>query len=176
MSVESIDLGRLHQIIANYNVHHGESASDTRRISESDLMAILLQTHNMYGYLPRVALEEVSRFANIPISRIYGVATFYANFSLIPRGKYNIQVCRGTACHVRGGKRVLDTAKKTLRINEGETTPDYNFSLETVACLGACAIAPVVTVNKRYYGKVMPENLKTILDHYVVESSKKCKK
>jgi NADH-quinone oxidoreductase subunit E len=154
MSVESIDLGKMREVIASYD----------GMIRKSDLMSILKQTQDIYGYLPRVALEEVSRCADIPISRIYGVATFYGHFFLTRRGKYNIRVCRGTACHVRGGKKVLDTVKKTIGINEGETSPDYNFSLETVACLGACALAPVVTINKTSYGKMLPGKIKTILN------------
>jgi NADH:ubiquinone oxidoreductase subunit E len=104
---------------------------------------------------------------NIPLSRIFGVVTFYAQFYTTPRGRYTVRVCRGTACHVRGGKSVLKAVQQALGIGEGETTPDFKFTFETVACLGACALSPVLLVNKNYYGKLTPAKVEKVLKQYV---------
>ena len=97
----------------------------------------------------------VSRGLDLPMSRVYGVVTFYSQFYLTRRGRHTVRVCRGTACHVRGGKSVLDTVKDYLGLEDGETSPDFSFSLETVACLGTCFLAPVMMVDKSYYGKLV---------------------
>lgn len=102
----------------------------------------------------------------IPLSRIYGVVTFYAQFYLTPRGRHTIRVCRGTACHVRGGRSVLNAVKECLCVQDGETTEDMQFSLETVACLGTCFLAPVMMVDKSYFGKLIPERVPSILEKF----------
>ncbi len=122
------------------------------------------------GYLAPEVLEAVAEHIGVPWARVYGVASFYGHFHLEPRGRHNVIVCRGTACHVRGGKRVLDTAKRELGIQEGETTEDFQFTLETVACLGACALAPVMVVDGTYYGKMNERRAETVLQSYRQES------
>jgi len=115
------------------------------------------------GLEPAEVLREISRATRIPLSKVYGVVTFYAQFSLVPKGKHTVRVCRGTACHVRGGKSVLTTAKRILGVGDGETTEDMMFTLETVACLGACALAPVAVIDGTYYGKVTAQRMEQII-------------
>ena len=112
-----------------------------------------------------IAIQEAKRL-HIPTSRIFGVITFYAQFYTTPRGRHTVRVCRGTACHVRGGKNVLKAVQQALGIGEGETTPDFKFTFETVACLGACALSPVLLVNKNYYGKLTPAKVGKVLKQY----------
>jgi NADH:ubiquinone oxidoreductase subunit E len=111
-------------------------------------------------------LAAVGKHLHVSMSRIYGVVTFYAQFYLNPRGRHTVRVCRGTACHVRGGKSVLNTVKEALGIEDGETTPDFNFSLETVACLGTCFLAPVMMVDRNYYGKLIPQKVASIINQH----------
>lgn len=128
------------------------------------LIPILQKTQDVYGYLPADALMKISEATGVPLSSVYGVVTFYAQFSLVPKGKHTVRVCRGTACHVRGGKSVLTTAKRVLGVGDGETTEDMQFTLETVACLGACALAPVAVTDGTYYGKVTARRMEQIID------------
>jgi len=130
---------------------------------EDALITILQEIQEVYSYLPEEALARLSCETGIPMSRIYAVVTFYAQFYLTPRGKNTIRVCRGTACHVRGGRSLLRAVEDFLGIKEGETTADYEFTLETVACLGACAMGPVVVMNGRYFGKMTPTRAETVL-------------
>ena len=123
----------------------------------ADLLIPLLQRiQDSYGYLPAPVLTWVSGRTAIPLSRMYGVATFYAQFSLVARGKHAVRPCRGTACHVKGGKKIISTIQGALGLEDGETGLDMAFSFETVACLGACALAPVTVVDSTYYGKMTP--------------------
>ena len=140
-------------------------------VREGDIIPLLQRLQNEYGYLPRDVILEVARQTGLPTSRIYGVATFYAQFYLKPHGRHTIRCCRGTACHVRGGKKVIDAARRTLGIDDGETTEDMQFSLETVACLGACALSPVIVVDGRYCGKVTPRRAEEILRRMVREGA-----
>jgi NADH-quinone oxidoreductase subunit E len=133
---------------------------------KSLLIPILQETQKAYGYLPKKALEQIAEYVNVSLSHIYGLVTFYNQFYLTPRGRNSVRVCRGTACHVRGGPSILRAAQKVLGIKEGETTSDLRFSLETVACFGACFLSPVMMVNNDYYGKLLPENVDTILEQY----------
>ncbi len=144
----------LHQILSRYA---GE---------ERYLVPILQEAQEAYGYLPREVLREVARKLNISFSKVYGVATFYAQFHLQPRGRHVIKVCTGTACHVRGGGEVLKAFQKELGITPGQTTADLEFTLETVACIGACGLAPVIMVDEDTHGRVSPESVKGILDSY----------
>lgn len=130
------------------------------------LIPILQDIQGVFGYLPEEALMVVSKTLDVPLSRIYGVVTFYAQFYLTKRGRHTVRVCRGTACHVRGGKSVLNTVKDFLGIEDGETTKDFNFSLETVACLGTCFLAPVMMVDRSYYGKLVAPKVPAILAQY----------
>jgi len=148
---EAIDLTLLEPVLAE------------RAGMDGSLIPILQKTQDIYGYLPAEALAEISRATRIPLSKVYGVVTFYAQFSLVPKGKHTVRVCRGTACHVRGGKSVLTTAKRVLGVGDGETTEDMMFTLETVACLGACALAPVAVVDGTYYGKVTAQRMEQII-------------
>jgi len=130
------------------------------------MIPVLQEAQSIYGYLPEEVLDYISRGLKIPLSRIYGVVTFYAQFYLTPRGRHTVRVCRGTACHVRGGKNIRKAVQQFLRIEENETTPDYKFTFETVACLGACALSPVLLVDKTYYGKLTPGKVEKVLKLY----------
>ncbi|MEJ2662116.1 MAG: NAD(P)H-dependent oxidoreductase subunit E [Desulfobacteraceae bacterium] len=118
------------------------------------LVPILQDVQKEWNYLPRKALDAVSLLLDIPISQIFEVATFYRAFSLEPRGRYQVCLCMGTACHVRGAARIGDHIQRTLGVQAGQTTPDLEFTYETVNCLGACALGPVLTVNEEYHGQV----------------------
>lgn len=130
------------------------------------LMPVLQEAQNKFGYLPVEILEMISKGINIPLSEIYGVATFYSQFSLIPKGEYKVGVCLGTACYVRGAHDVLNKVIEELGIESGQTTPDMKFSLTATRCIGACGLAPVISINDDVYGRLKPEDIKGILDKY----------
>jgi NADH-quinone oxidoreductase subunit E len=130
------------------------------------LIQILLEIQAENHWLPKEALEMVSKRLDVPFSRIQNVATFYKAFSLVPKGRHEIHVCLGTACHVRGAPRVLDTVQEVVRIKPGETDSELRFSLETVACLGCCALGPVMEVDGKYHGKMVPAKVAEILKNY----------
>ncbi|MDR1508567.1 MAG: NAD(P)H-dependent oxidoreductase subunit E [Synergistaceae bacterium] len=131
------------------------------------LIPILQKAQEIFGYLPREVLIRISEKIHVPLSRVYGVVTFYAQFHLKPRGKNIVRSCQGTACHVRGAKAILAEIKKQLAL-EGEetTTKDLRFTLETVACIGCCGLAPVIMVNDETHGRLVPDALKGILGQY----------
>ena len=131
----------------------------------SELIPLLQEVQETLGYLPASAMTAVATFLNIPESSVYGVATFYAQFYLTRQGKHKIKVCQGTACHVRGGRRILQTVTRKLGIKPGETTEDYAFSLERVACLGSCALAPAMVVDGEVYGRMTPWKAEKILEN-----------
>ncbi len=133
---------------------------------EASLIGILQDIQARMNYLPRNALVRVAKSLDLPLTRIYEVATFYKSFSLEPRGKHTVQVCLGTACHVRGGSRVLDYLENRLEIKPGETTKDLSFTLESVNCLGACALGPMMVIDKKYYGKINTNKVESILGKY----------
>jgi len=135
----------------------------------SQLVAILQDIQVEYNWLPKEALEEVSQELGIPLSRVFSVATFFRAFSLRPRGRHLIHVCLGTACHVRGAPRILEQIERQLGIRPGEMTEDLQFSLETVNCVGACALGPVVIVDGDYHGQMTPDRVKEILKKYSKE-------
>ncbi|MBA7561113.1 NADP-reducing hydrogenase subunit HndA [subsurface metagenome] len=118
-----------------------------------DLIPILQEAQERFGYLPEGVMARVAKFLRLPASNVYGVATFYAQFKFTPTGKRMVKVCRGTACHVRGGARILNEVERQLGIKPGETTDDLEYSLETIACFGSCALAPVVVIDKTVYGR-----------------------
>jgi len=130
------------------------------------LIPILQEIQDLVGYVSKESIHEVSDYLNLPESKIYGVATFYNQFRLNPPGLHQILVCRGTACHVRGSEPLLDTLESELGILAGETTRDGIFSLEVVACLGACSIAPVIMVDGEFHGRLDKKRLSAVLDEY----------
>ncbi len=132
--------------------------------TKDELIPIMESVQNEFGFLSQDAMGEISRFLRIPESNIYGVATFYALFRLTPRGRKMVSVCRGTACHVRGGGKILQEVEKRLGIKAGETTADMGYSLETISCFGSCALAPVMVVNKEVFGRMTPARVAQILN------------
>lgn len=127
------------------------------------LLSILQDTQSQHGYLPEDKLREIAMELKIPLTDVYGVATFYKSFSLKPRGRHHVKVCLGTACHVRGSSRVVKESRDKLGIEPGETSENGEYSLETVMCLGCCAIGPVVVKDGKYYGQVTPARVDSIL-------------
>ena len=152
---EPIHFLKMEEILKKYRGEHGS------------LIPVLQETQATYGYLPEEVLAGLSRELKISMSKIYGVVTFYAQFYLTPRGLHTVRVCRGTACHVRGGRNIRKAVKQFLGVEENETTPDMKFTFETVACLGACALSPVLLVDKNYYGKMTPGKVEKILKQYI---------
>jgi len=150
----SIDISPVNDIVKKWDVR------------KDFLIEILQDVQDVYSYLPREVLVEVSKTLGIPLNQVYEVATYYKAFSLKPKGKHPIQVCLGTACHVRGAKLVLDSLERELHIKEGETTEDKLFSLDIARCLGCCGIAPVLTVGKEVVGKVSQSKVPAILKKY----------
>lgn len=159
-AAESIDLAPALKIV-----------EEMSPLTEGDIIPMLQRLQDTYGYLPPDVVLAVCEETSLPASRVFGVATFYSQFSLEPRGKHLVRCCRGTACHVRGGHRVQDTLEKTMGVTDGETTDDMLFSLESVACLGACALAPVMVVDKTYHGKMTPRNTELLLKKITKEES-----
>lgn len=133
---------------------------------KSNLIQILNEVQEKFGYVPTIAQEQIAKFLGIEVAEVYGVVTFYSRFTLKPKGKYAISVCMGTACFVKGGEKVLDRVKEKLKIEEGETTPDGKFSIDATRCIGACGLAPVFTINDEVYGKATPELVDKILEEY----------
>lgn len=139
-----------------------EFPSDRRDV----LIPLLQEVQRVHGFISRDAVVEIGRHLNLPASKIYGVATFYNQFRFQPLGKYHVQVCRGTACHVKGSLAVLESICKHLKVQPGETTKDGLFSVEVVACIGACGLAPVISVNGEFHAGVTTKQLPKILASY----------
>ncbi len=148
----SVDLTRVAEILAGHTP-----------FEEGDIIGVLQDVQEHYGYLPRPAMDEFARLARVPVATLYGVATFYSQFHLEPHGRHTVRVCRGTACHVRGAPRVMEAVVGHLGVGDGETTPDMRFSLETVACLGTCFLSPVMLMDSQYYGNLTADKAVTIL-------------
>ncbi|QUH23535.1 NADH-quinone oxidoreductase subunit NuoE [Methanobacterium alkalithermotolerans] len=140
---------------------------------KSDLVPLLQEIQSEYGYLSEELMKEVSHFTNVPESEIYGVATFYTQFRFIPKGKKHISVCTGTACHVTGAQQIIEGMERHLNIKEGETTPDEEYSLESVGCLGCCALAPAAMVNDEIKSKLSLRNIKKLFKGYKPPESSK---
>ncbi|MDY6893458.1 MAG: NADH-quinone oxidoreductase subunit NuoE [Chloroflexota bacterium] len=134
---------------------------------QSELIPILQQVQWEFGYLPEQAMRQIARFIGEQESTVFGVATFYAQFKLTPTGRNVVRVCRGTACHVKGGARVLKEVERRLGIKPGESTSDFEYALETVACIGACALAPTMVINNDTYGQMTPKKVADVLEHRV---------
>jgi len=132
----------------------------------SSLIQVLLEIQRENRWLPKEVLEKVSKKLKVPLNRIQHIATFYKSFSLVPRGRHEIHICMGTACHVRGAPRVLDTVQDLIGIRPSETDLDLKFSLETVNCLGCCALGPVMVINGEYHGKLAPAKAEDVLKNY----------
>lgn len=130
------------------------------------LLNLLLDVQEKYNYLPKEVLEEIASEMDIPVSRLYSIATFFKDFSLTPRGKHTIHVCMGTACQVWGGQRLVDKVGETLKIKPGETTEDLNFTLDTINCPGCCGLAPVVVLDKDIHGKVTRNRLLSMIKEH----------
>ena len=130
------------------------------------LIQLLLDLQSEFNWISKEAILRINERLQIPISQIYRVARFYKAMSLKPRGKHIVNVCLGTACHVRGGSRIIDKVEESLNIKAGETTQDMKFTLERINCLGSCALGPVIMVDRDYYGKVAPMKVKEILENY----------
>lgn len=154
MAVKTVSIKAINSIIKNH--------SQDKRHS----LAILQDLQAAFGYIPREAFDILSQYLNVKIARLYAMATFYKALSLTPKGKHLIRVCDGTACHLRGAPVLLDALERSLKIKPGETSADALFTLETVNCLGACAIAPVMVVDDQYYPKVKPDQVEAILKAY----------
>ncbi len=151
---EKVNLEQIDGIIANY------------RGQRWALIPLLHDIQRVVGYIPPEAIPRVASGLGLFPSQVQGVITFYALFYTAPRGKNIVRVCRGTACHVRGGKTILKLVKRQLNLDEGETTPDFKFSLDTVACIGCCALAPNMVLNNVVHGQMNPKKVATILGHY----------
>ena len=146
---------RIHEVLKNYNSP-----------GRSGLIPILQDVQESDGYISEEAVVEVSRFLKVPASKIYGVATFYNQFRFQPKGRHHIQVCRGTACHVLGSATVLEHIEKELKIKAGQTSRDGIFSIEIVACIGACGLAPVICIDGEFHANVSVNSLTEILNQY----------
>lgn len=139
------------------------------RNDSGELITILHQCQEILGYLPREIQEVVAEQLNIPVARVYGVVTFYSYFTMEPKGKYPISVCMGTACYVRGSERILEEFQRQLGIKVGETTEDGLFSLNCLRCVGACGLAPVVTIGSKVYGRLTADKVREILSDYYLK-------
>jgi NADH-quinone oxidoreductase subunit E len=140
---------------------------DRHSTHRSELIPIIQEAQDAIGYLPADVLRDVANHLNVPEANVYGVATFYAQFYLKPQGRHRVRVCRGTACHVRGSAQIRRAVEAKLGVKEGETTPDLLFSYETVACVGCCALSPVMMVDSSYYGRITAERAEAVIDEYL---------
>ncbi len=136
---------------------------------KDQLIMILNDVQEKYGYIPKQAQMVISQVLSIPMAEIYGVITFYSRFTLAPKGKYNISICLGTACYVKGSQKLLDRAKERLKIEPGQVTPDGKFSIDDVRCVGACGLAPVFMVNDEVYGNATVKEFDEVIDKYMKE-------
>jgi len=152
------DTDKLPGLIARYRDENGT------------VIGLLQDIHEAYGYLPEETLQQVSDEIEVPLSTLYSLATFYSSFRLEPMGEHHIRTCVGTACHVKGAPFVVETIERELGIKAGETTPDGKFTFDTVNCLGACALAPLVVIDDEYHGKMDQNKIKKLLDSYKKES------
>jgi NADH-quinone oxidoreductase subunit E len=145
---------------------HSKIFQDYPPKDKSSLIPLLQDVQSIYGFLPEDALQEIADYVGLPLSRVYGVATFYNQFRLIPLGENVIKVCRGTACHVKNSANILYAIESTLNIKAGQTSRDKKFSIEVVNCIGACSIAPVITINDEYFGRLTVKEIPSILKKY----------
>jgi NADH:ubiquinone oxidoreductase subunit E len=163
MTPSTIDFEKLESIIAR---HQGEKWG---------LIPLLQEVQEVFGYIPPEFIDPIAEGMKLFPSQVQGVITFYSGFSMKPKGKYVLKVCRGTACHVKGSRSILKMMQKELDLKEGQTSADNQFTLETVACLGACFLAPTMLVNQTYFGKLAPAKVTSILDEYQKDQKEKKK-
>jgi NADP-reducing hydrogenase subunit HndA len=158
------------------NVHFQGTAEQEKQLLEliadhknetGALMPVLQEAQHIYGYLPVEVQRMIAEGLDIPLEEVYGVVTFYGHFSLNPKGKYKISVCLGTACYVKGAGQILERIEEKLGIKSGEITPDGKFSIDATRCLGACSLAPIITINDDIYGCLTPSDINGILDKYI---------
>jgi len=149
---------QMDELMACINAHRGEKGA---------LMPVLHEAQNIYGYLPAEVQTVIADELGISLAEVYGVATFYSQFTLMPKGKHKISVCLGTACYVKGSDKVLEAVEHELRISCGECTPDKKFSIDSCRCVGACGLAPVMIVDGEVYGRLTAADVKGILDKYM---------
>lgn len=135
--------------------------------NKDNLIKILEKVQEKLGYIPQVAQLEVADYLKMPLAEVYGVITFYSRFTTIPKGKYNVSICLGTACFVKGSKEILERAKEKLGLEEGQTSEDGKFSLDTMRCVGACGLAPVFLVNNEVYGKATVKKFDEVIEEYM---------
>lgn len=154
LELKQSQLNKIEEICKNFNNDEGE------------LINVLHKTQEEFGYLPAEVQEVIAKELKISVAKVYGVVTFYSFFNMLPKGKFPISICTGTACYVRGAEKVLDEFKRTLNIAVGETTADGKFSLSCLRCVGACGLAPVVTIGEKVYGRVSPDGVREILAEY----------
>jgi NADP-reducing hydrogenase subunit HndA len=154
LELKQIQVDKIKEICRSFNNQPGE------------LINVLHKIQGTFGYLPAEIQEAVAKELNMSVAKVYGVVTFYSFFSMLPKGRYPISVCTGTACFVRGAEKVLDEFKKQLKIEIGQTSADSKFSLGCLRCVGACGLAPVVTIGEKVYGRVAPEGVKEIINEY----------
>lgn len=140
---------------------------ERHRSKPGSLIPVLEEVQEAIGYLPKAIQRKVALGLNIPFSEVYGVVTFYSFFTITPRGRHTVRCCLGTACYVRGGKRIAETIEHTFGVKEGETTPDRRFTYETVRCLGACGLGPVMVADDDVHGRIKPAKVKDILAAYI---------
>jgi NADP-reducing hydrogenase subunit HndA len=148
------DIEKLKDICTSFNNDEGE------------LINVLHKAQHTFGYLPAEVQEIIAKELKVSLAKVYGVVTFYSFFTMVPKGLHPISICTGTACYVRGAEKVLDEFKRILKVQVGETTPDGKFSLSCLRCVGACGLAPVVTIGEKVYGRVSPDGVKDILAEY----------
>ncbi len=159
--MDDVDLSLLDPLIEKFKHYRG------------NLIPLLQGTQNLYGYLPRKAFDRISRETGLELSDMYGVATFYAQFRLKPAGKYIIKVCHGTACHVQNANTITGSIKEALKVSDGETTEDGVFTLESVACLGCCSLAPVMMIGENTFGKLTGSEAVKIIKNIRIGEMKK---
>jgi NADH-quinone oxidoreductase subunit E len=152
MSEETLDLTPLYGVLDQYRTQHGA------------IIPVLQKAQEMFGWLPRQVLEVIAREMRVPLSQVYGVVTFYSQFYLARRGRHIVRQCDGTACHVRGAARIIDTVEHRLGIKAGNTTPDYRVTYEVVYCLGSCGLAPVAMIDDKVVGHLVPEATAKLVD------------
>ena len=154
MTICESNVAKIEAICKEYNYDKGE------------LINVLHQTQNTFGYLPEDVQEIIAENLHTSLAHVYGVVSFYSFFTMTPKGKHPINICKGTACYVRGAEKIIDEFKSLLDINLGETTADEKFSLSSLRCIGACGLAPVVLIGDKVYGRVTLDSVKEILDEY----------
>jgi NADH-quinone oxidoreductase subunit E len=162
---KAVDLSTLQSILEN-NASKVEELIDSYANRKEQLISLLQDVQAEFNYIPQDVLVKISQKLDIPLSQVFSVATFFQAFSLKPRGRHTITVCLGTACHIRGGQRLVDKMERDYKLKPGETTEDQRFSLETANCLGCCALGPVVVIDGKYESKVNPDKLDKILKNY----------